>query len=175
MTWLLGQSGNTTNYIQLIVWTVLILFTVISGLLRVIATKRAESKVSSTKRQREEDMLRTGRTEGGGPVVMSSSPVAAATPTSHEDARRRLQEVAQRRRAELEQMRQRGEQVGGRKGRGPAGAAARSTADVPDDRPDSAAIGRARGRGTISDIGRAETAAPVSGHRRSTHQARTPP
>ncbi len=113
MTWLLGQSGNTTNYIQLIVWAILISISFIGWLMKMIVQKRAESKVITGKRQRQDDMLRTGRTEGGGPVEMSAPPAASPTPVSHEDARRRLQEVAQRRRAELEQMRQRGEQAPG--------------------------------------------------------------
>lgn len=105
MAWLLAQSGggNAPNYIQIIVFALMISISVISWLVKVIAQKREEAKVIAAKRRRQEEMLRTGRMEDGTPIEAAPAPVAAAGPASHDEARRRLQEIAQRRRAELEQ------------------------------------------------------------------------
>lgn len=106
MTWLLAQSGggNAPNYIQIIVFALMISISIISWLVKLIAQKREEAKVIASKRRRQEEMLRTGRTEDGSPIETAQATVAQAGPASHEDAKRRLQEIAQRRRAELEQM-----------------------------------------------------------------------
>jgi hypothetical protein len=102
---LLAQSGGgNTNYIQIIIWGILISISIISWLVKLIAQKREEAKIRAAKRAREDDALRTGRTAEGSPLIQAPAPVAAAGPASHDDARRRLQEIAQRRRAELEQM-----------------------------------------------------------------------
>lgn len=101
-------GGNTPNYIQIIVWALLISISIISWLVKVIAQKREEAKVRAARKAREDELLRTGRTEDGIPVSQPIAPVAAAGPASHDEARRRLQEIAQRRRAELEQMARQG-------------------------------------------------------------------
>lgn len=102
----LAQSGggNSPNYVQIIVWGLLISISLISWIVKTLAQKREEANVRAAKRAREQELLRTGRTESGQPIVSAAAPVAAAGPASHDEARRRLQEIAQRRRAELEAL-----------------------------------------------------------------------
>lgn len=122
--WFLAQSGGNTpnppggggggggggfNYIRIAAIVLMVSISVISWLVRVLGKKREEARERIAKRRREEELLRTGRTESGSPASIPIAPVAANVPASHDEARRRLQEIAQRRRAELQQMAQRGE------------------------------------------------------------------
>lgn len=117
-------GGNTPNYIQIIVFALMISISVISWLVKVVAQKREEAKVRAARKAREEELLRTGRAEDGRPTSQPLAPVAAPIPASHDEARRRLQEIAQRRRAELEQMARQG-----------GGSAATGTSHAPQPVP----------------------------------------
>lgn len=113
-----GGGGGFAQYIQVAVWVLLLSLSFLGWLLRVIAQKRAESKVIQERKRREEEMLRTGRgmTEQGVEVQMAPPPTVqspTATVASADEAKRRLQELAQRRRAELQQMAERARQGGG--------------------------------------------------------------
>lgn len=113
-----GGGGGVAQYIQVAVWVLLLSLSFLGWLLRVIAQKRAESKVIQERKRREEEMLRTGRgmNEQGVDVQMAPSPAVqspTSTVASADEAKRRLQELAQRRRAELQQMAERAQQGGG--------------------------------------------------------------
>lgn len=120
MTHVLAQAGGqTTQWIQVAVWVLLLSLSFLGWLFRMISQKRAESKVMLDRKRREEEMLRTGRMEDGTPIASASS---APAPTSADEAKRRLQELAQRRRAELQQAAQRAQrpQAAGPVAAGPA-------------------------------------------------------
>jgi len=106
MLWHLAQSGGggASNYVQLIVWALLISTSVIGWLVRLIAQKREEARVRLERRRQEEELLRTGRGDEIAPARPAMTAAAAPGPASHDEARRRLQEIAQRRRIELQQM-----------------------------------------------------------------------
>ncbi len=134
MTWNLGQAGgNATTYIQIIIWGIFISLTVIGWIVKVVVQKREEARIRTAKRRREEDLLRTGRNEDGSTVSQPLSPVAATGPASHEEARKRLQEIAQRRRAELEQMARQGDV--GRPAGSPAAPTPPAARGVPTSKP----------------------------------------
>ena len=112
MLWFLAQGGNpnpggggfSPQWIRYAIWAIIIGITVLSWLMRFIAQKRQEAQAKAARRRREEEVLRTGRSEDGSPVSTTAHTVLTAGPAGHDEARRRLQEIAQRRRAELEQM-----------------------------------------------------------------------
>lgn len=110
-----GGGGGFAQYIQVAVWVLLLSLSFLGWLVRVLAQKRAESKVLQERKRREEEMLRTGRgmSEQGVEVQMAPPPAVqspTSTVASADEAKRRLQELAQRRRAELQQMAERASQ-----------------------------------------------------------------
>lgn len=116
----LAQSGGPqwTNYIQIIVIVLAVSASAIGALLKKLAEQRAVRNQKLARERERETMLRTGRVdeqreqrEAEFSAQTSAPPLPNIVP--EDEARRRLQELAQRRRAELAEMARRAQSGGG--------------------------------------------------------------
>ena len=111
---ILAQSGGPqwTNYIQIIVIVLAVRASAVGALLKKLAEQRAVRNQKLARERERETMLRTGRVdeqreqrEAEFAAQTSAPPLPNIVP--EDEARRRLQELAQRRRAELAEMERR--------------------------------------------------------------------
>lgn len=103
---MLAQGGGSTPPISGLFELVIILFVFASSAIgwfwKKLKEKSAESRVAEQRELQRQESLRTGRSV---PPATFNTPGSSIDPTSAQDeARRRLQELAQRRRAELEAL-----------------------------------------------------------------------
>ncbi|GEM_PF-1637530 len=109
--------NNQYQYIKVIIFVLFIMLSAISWAYRQFKAHQAKQTVNTTIQRQTEEMLRTGRTQGSefapppaptmAPRSLSAAPpqqTSIGSPTVHDDARRKLQELASRRRRELEEM-----------------------------------------------------------------------
>lgn len=104
-----------TQWIRLIVIVALLSISVISWAAKKLAEQRQIKQAREARERLAEQVLRTGRTEDGVAVSTVSTSPAAAAPNQvagHADARRRLQELAERRQRQLEELRRKQGQGG---------------------------------------------------------------
>jgi hypothetical protein len=99
MNWSPGQ------YLQLILIVLVLGFGAVSWIIKWLRQQSAIKQAQSQRQRRFEESLRTGRIE----PEKSGHPAPGAPPitVSHADARQRLQELAQRRQRQLEELRRR--------------------------------------------------------------------
>ncbi len=117
----LAQSGGPplTQYMQLLVVLLVLLFSFLGWVFRKLKERREKAESEALRRRAREEALRTGRletsTRAGTPAVpMSQSVPSTLQPSIEDDAKRRLAELAARRRRELaEMMKQGGGSAGG--------------------------------------------------------------
>lgn len=113
------------QWTQLIIILLFVGFSVLSWAFRQLREYQQKQAARQAAERRRLEMLRTGRGEARAEVQqVEAAPLEAPprAPDLHDDARRRLQELAQRRRAELEAMARRA--AGGAGGAGGSGAGA---------------------------------------------------
>lgn len=102
---------TTVAWIKLIVFILLISGSTLSWILKQLAEQKKQKQAKEAAQRRVENMLRTGRaddeiaTSNVAPGSSQADPLAP--PTTHADARRRLQELAERRQKQLEELRRR--------------------------------------------------------------------
>lgn len=105
-----GGGGNLSNYLHLIVVIIALSAGAIGTILKKLAEQRAIRNQKLSRERQRESMLRTGRQDEAHQQTaqrsfeaQTSSP-ALPNMVPEDEARRRLQELAQRRRAELAEM-----------------------------------------------------------------------
>lgn len=106
-----GGGGQLHNYLHLIVVIIALSAGAIGAVLKKLAEQRAIRNQKLARERQRETMLRTGRLdEGHQPAPQQAFEAQMAPPpplpniVPEDEARRRLQELAQRRRAELAEM-----------------------------------------------------------------------
>lgn len=95
------------QWTQLIIILLFVGFSVLSWAFRQLREYQQKQAARQAAERRRLEMLRTGRGEAQAderPVAVAPPGAPPRSPDLHDDARRRLQELAQRRRAELEEM-----------------------------------------------------------------------
>lgn len=91
---------------QIIIFIIVMLGYAVSFIFKKLQEQAALKRAKEERERRRVEELRTGRVEHSGePVVTAATPAPA--PPSHQDAARRLQEIAERRRQQLEELRRR--------------------------------------------------------------------
>ncbi len=112
---LLGQSQNVGNWIQLVFLVLVFGASGLGWLFRILKEKHKQKQLQDQRRRLENEALRTGRPvrlddetlAGTTRVETTGAPPPPPLPQGPQDVKRRLQELAQRRRAELEELRRR--------------------------------------------------------------------
>ncbi len=103
-----SSSVNWQNVLQILPFAVLIGFSLLNWLVRKLREQNELKRIEAERRRREIESLRTGRADG------QPSPTALADTrggtVSDAQARARLEELAARRRAQLEELRRRQQQ-----------------------------------------------------------------
>jgi hypothetical protein len=102
---------NWQNLLQIAPFAVLIGFSLLNWLVRKLREQAELKKIEAERRRREVEALRTGR--GGGepsPTAVAEARQEGAATQSDAQARARLEELAARRRAQLEELRRRQQQ-----------------------------------------------------------------
>jgi hypothetical protein len=124
MMHVLAQGGGgggglfNANNIRLVVVVGFVLFSLLGGVIKKIGEKNAKRAAELARERRREEMLRTGRDETGAFVdvtrasVLDAPPTASPTPPTSDDARAKLQQLAERRRRELAEMMKRSATAG---------------------------------------------------------------
>lgn len=109
---------STLDILKLVAIFLFLTVSALSWLAKQLAEQKKIKNAKEAAQRREEQMLRTGRTEDTvsttpvlqGPVELSSAAgggAAPPVPSAHNDAKRRLQELAERRKAQLDELRRR--------------------------------------------------------------------
>lgn len=98
---------RNVNWVQLVVILIFVLMTVISWSYRKFKEHQANQARKTAAARRREQLLRTGRVDDE-PELPTRTVIATAQPAGspnvHDDARRKLQELAAKRRRELEEI-----------------------------------------------------------------------
>lgn len=106
----LAQSGsgggpNWAAWAKILIFAIFIGFSVLSWIFKQLKEQNARKEVIRQRERAREEMLRTGRTEQGVPSGQAlEADMQMQMPVSADDAKRRLQEIAAKRRAELERL-----------------------------------------------------------------------
>ena len=145
MLWLLAQGGGRTGIpwqqlISILFGVFMVLGTVIQAMIKAGKERQAKQKLELERRRRQDEYLRTGRMPPGTPAseqVAAESSQSAGFPSSDDEAKRRLAEIARRRREELEKLARAG-QGQGASGSGSVIPAAPATRPTPAMRPPTA-------------------------------------
>lgn len=108
----LGQGGGgggitMQQVIQIVVFALIFGGSALQWIFRKLAEKAKQRELTMQQQRQREEMLRTGRGQAGPADAEQASPTAVpaptSLPTSADEAKRRLQEIAAKRRAQLEQ------------------------------------------------------------------------
>lgn len=153
-----GGGNNAFSVLKLVLVLVVLSFSAIGWILRKAAEKRAAREVQVRRARQQEEMLRTGRAEperSSTPARQADAPPVSAQTTytpsagapAHDEARRRLQEIAAKRRAELAEISRRAAQSGQATPNPPPSAASSKPGgrSAPPQVPREPARGPARG------------------------------
>lgn len=98
----------TASTIKVIIFLVLLALSALSWAFKKMAEQKQIKRAREMRERQSEQMLRTGRTEDGIAVPTATALPTPAAPNpvaGHADARRRLQELAERRQRQLEELR----------------------------------------------------------------------
>src|SRR5690349_17678952 len=97
------------NYVHLLIILLFVSATVVQWVFRKVQEQAALKRAKNERERRVTEALRTGRTPAPEPVVAQRVGVPLSGPVSHADARKRLQELAERRQRQLEELRRAGQ------------------------------------------------------------------